>query len=80
MPDGNVGFVTAGCTFAAHFEHQKGNFRPRAVSFSRENSKEKSPKNGLFKPFFGLLSLAGAEGLEPSARGFGANVESKKSA
>ena len=71
IPDGNVGFVTAGCTFAAHFEHQKGNFRPRAVSFSRENSKEKSPKNGLFKPFFGLFSLAGAEGLEPSARGFG---------
>ena len=58
IPDGNVGFVTAGCTFAAHLKHQKGIFRPRAVSFSRENSKEKSPKNGLFKPFFGLLSLA----------------------
>ena len=32
----------------------------------------------MFKPFLGLSSLAGAEGLEPSARGFGANVESKK--
>jgi len=42
------------------------------VSFSRKNNIEKSPKKGLFKPFFGLLSLAGAEGLEPSARGFGA--------
>ena len=31
----------------------------------------KTPENGLNKPFFGLLSLAGAEGLEPSARGFG---------
>jgi len=54
IPDGNVGFVAAGCTFAAHFERQKGSFRPRAVSFSREYSKEKSPKNGLNKPFFGL--------------------------
>ena len=35
------------------------------MSFSRENSKEKSPKNGLFKPFFGLLSLAGAEEKSP---------------
>lgn len=75
IPDGNVGFVTAGCTFAAHFERQKGSFRPRAVRFSSENIKKKSPKNGLFKPFFGLLSLAGAEGLEPSARGFGVATE-----
>ena len=32
-------------------------------------------RKGLCKTY-----LAGAEGLEPSARGFGANVESKKSA
>ena len=69
--DGNVGFVTAGCTFAANLKHQKGIFRQRAVSFSRENSKEKSPKNGLLKPFFGLLSLAGAVRFELTARGFG---------
>ena len=25
--DGNVGFVTAGCTFAANLKHQKGIFR-----------------------------------------------------
>ena len=63
----------------AHLKHQKGIFRPRAVRFSSENIKKKSPKNGLYKPFFGLLSLAGAEGLEPSARGFGDDVESPKS-
>ena len=78
IPDGNVGFVTAGCTFAAHLKHQKGIFRPRAVRFSSENSKKKSPKNGLFKPFFGLLSLAGAEGFEPSARGFGGDGKGSK--
>ena len=41
----------------------------------RRKHKKKSPKNGLFKPFLGLLSLAGAEGLEPSARGFGVTLE-----
>ena len=46
-------------------------FLDRAVRFLSENIINKSPKNGLLKPFFGLLSLAGAEGLEPSARGFG---------
>ena len=71
IPDGNVGFVTAGCTFAAHFEHQKGDFRPRAVRFSSENNKKKSPKSGLFKPFLGLLGLAGAVRFELTARGFG---------
>ena len=33
--------------------------------------KRKSLKYGLFKPFLRLLDVAGAEGLEPSARGFG---------
>jgi len=42
--------------------------------------KKKSPRNGLFKPFLGLLSLAGAEGLEPSARGFGVHPYHPKSA
>ena len=42
--------------------------------------KDKTPENGLFKPFSGVFLMAGAEGLEPSARGFGANVESPKSA
>ena len=51
----------------AHLKHQMGISRPRAVA----KTQKESPRNGLFKPFFGLLSLAGAEGLEPSARGFG---------
>jgi hypothetical protein len=41
-------------------------------------AKRKSLKNGLSKPFLRHLTLAGAEGLEPSARGFGATVESSK--
>jgi len=36
------------------------------------SAKRKSPKNGLSKPFLRHHTLAGAEGLEPSARGFGA--------
>ena len=36
--------------------------------------KKKSPTNGLTQPFVGLSVLAGAEGLEPSARGFGVDV------
>ena len=55
----------------AHLKHQKSIFRPRADEFLKEKSRKKSPRIGLFKPFLGLLSLAGAEGLEPSARGFG---------
>ncbi len=31
----------------------------------------KSPKNGGLEPILGAVSVAGAEGLEPSARGFG---------
>ena len=60
----------------AHLKHQKGFFRPRAA----EKTENKSPRNGLFKPFLGLLSLAGAEGLEPSARGFGDNAAVPKTA
>ena len=41
---------------------------------------QKTPENGLFKPFSGVFLMAGAEGLEPSARGFGVAVESPKSA
>lgn len=44
----------------AHLKHQKSIFRPRAA----EKTQKESPKNGLLKPFLGLLSLAGAEGLE----------------
>jgi len=36
------------------------------------SAKRKSLKNGLSKPFLRHHTLAGAEGLEPSARGFGA--------
>ena len=36
------------------------------------SAKRKSLKNGLSKPFLRHLTLAGAEGLKPSARGFGA--------
>jgi hypothetical protein len=42
------------------------------------SAKRKSLKNGLSKPFLRHHTLAGAEGLEPSARGFGATVESSK--
>jgi len=38
-------------------------------------STEKTPKNGGLKPILGAVSVAGAEGLEPSARGFGVDVE-----
>ncbi len=36
---------------------------------------EKAPKNGGLEPILGAISVAGAEGLEPSARGFGVDVE-----
>jgi len=36
------------------------------------SAKRKSLKNGLDKPFLRHHTLAGAEGLDPSARGFGA--------
>ena len=56
----------------AHLKHQKGISRPRTV----EKHKNKTPENGLFKPFSGVFLMAGAEGLEPSARGFGVTTES----
>ena len=36
------------------------------------NKQKKNPRNDLSKPFLGTKDVAGAEGLEPSARGFGA--------
>ena len=33
--------------------------------------KRKSPETAVIKPYSRLLLMAGAEGLEPSARGFG---------
>ncbi len=36
---------------------------------------EKAPKNGDLEPILGAISVAGAEGLELSARGFGVAVE-----
>ena len=36
-----------------------------------QKRKNKTPENGLFKPFSGVFLMAGAEGFEPSARGFG---------
>ena len=35
------------------------------------NKQKKNPRNDLSKPFLGTKDVAGAEGLEPSARGFG---------
>ena len=66
-PTETLDLLTLFAQIDAHLKHQKSIFRPRAA----EKTQKKSPKNGLFKPFLGLLSLAGAEGLEPSARGFG---------
>ena len=60
--------------FDTHFEHQKRK-KDRAPQRKR---KKKSPRNGLFKPFLGLFGLAGAEGLEPSARGFGDRSKPRK--
>ncbi len=34
----------------------------------------KAPKNGGLEPILGAVLVAGAEGLEPSARGFGVDV------
>ena len=39
---------------------------------TKENERKKALEFGLFTPFSSALFLAGAEGLEPSARGFGA--------
>ena len=44
------------------------------------NKQKKNPRNDLSKPFLGTKDVAGAEGLEPSARGFGGDVESGKTA
>ena len=38
------------------------------------NKQKKNPRNDLSKPFLGTKDVAGAEGLEPSARGFGGDV------
>ena len=43
-----------------------------------EKEKIKTPENGLFKPFSGVFLMAGAEGLEPSARGFGGDGKGSK--
>ena len=79
IPDGNVGFVTTGWTNWCSFKASKEHFQTARRWFFERKSRKKSPRNGLFKPFLGLSSLAGAEGLEPSARGFGGDVESPKS-
>ncbi len=41
----------------------------------RTENIKKAPKNGFKPPFLGAILVAGAEGLEPSARGFGVDVE-----
>ena len=74
-PTETLDWLSPDAQIDAHLKHQKGIFRPRAVK-----KRKKTPENGLFKPFSGVFLMAGAEGLEPSARGFGANVESQKSA
>ena len=51
----------------AHLKHQKGIFRPRAVK-KREKASEIA--------FRSQKLMAGAEGLEPSARGFGVSTRS----
>ena len=61
----------------AHLKHQKSIFRPRADGFLKEKAERKVREMACSSrfsdfPFLGLSSLAGAEGLEPSARGFGA--------
>ncbi len=50
---------------------KKGN--PDRVLLTK--STEKAPKNGGLEPILGAILVAGAEGLEPSARGFGVDVE-----
>ena len=57
----------AGWEISPIFAHQ--NAAKQTVRRSRKR-KEKAPKPSGFKAF----SVAGAEGLEPSARGFGAAV------
>ncbi len=46
----------------------------QTVSHQPKNT-EKAPKNGGLEPILGAVLVAGAEGLEPSARGFGVDVE-----
>ncbi len=41
----------------------------------RAKNTEKAPKNGGLEPILGAILVAGAEGLEPSARGVGVDVE-----
>ena len=57
-PTERVELLAVDAQIDAHLKHQKSIFRPRAA----EKTQKESPKNGLFKPFLGLLSLAGAEG------------------
>ena len=42
---------------------------PHHIFFAPD--KKKHPENGLSSAFFEMFFMAGAEGLEPSARGFG---------
>ena len=57
-PTERVELLAVDAQIDAHLKHQMGISRPRAVA----KTQKESPKNGLFKPFLGLLSLAGAEG------------------
>ena len=57
--------------FDAKIERQNRKIRPCSVHINIL----KNGLNAVFKPFL----MAGAEGLEPSARGFGATVETQKS-
>ena len=63
--------VTTGCEIDAHLRLKISNNQTvcRAKKYT-----EKALKPRCFKAF----CMAGAEGLEPSARGFGADVETHK--
>ena len=62
--------VTTGCEIDAHLQLKISNNQTARLEIK---NKEKALKPRCFKAF----RMAGAEGLEPSARGFGAAVEKK---
>ena len=68
FPTETLELLAANAQIDAHFEHQRRKMRPRA----EEKVQKENPRNGLFKPFLGLLGLAGAVRFELTARGFGA--------
>ena len=53
-PTERVELLAANAQIDAHLKHQKGISRPRTV----EKQKNKTPENGLFKPFSGVFLMA----------------------